>query len=356
MAVRYNFRWNKHDHVRRSCRSFGLDRSLYFWMLPWTPPADNTKGKMSYYDPARIARVRRRLEGTDKRRYLAAILDRILKKTPDDKARVAAICGFVSDALYYNPIQQPQENHTGELLNDAVELLELHDGRCGQGVYVTVALLEAAGIECRLRNVFHHVTCEARYGRRWHLADALMFGASQPERDGDVVNVAGLRRDPYFADAFPLRCFAYTPEELLSRDGYRLLGYSFGDWGSLAYYSWYMGGELDYPPMMSVMVPPLRVGKDAVRLRWAPSAKRNGGPIRYRVAVYADRERRERLFAKTVRSTSLVWTPPGPNRMYFTGVAAIDDHVEKNPDTWYPESVGNFVLAPEGQYGWYGVM
>ena len=44
------------------------------------------------------------------------------------------------------------------------------------------------------------------------------------------------------------------------------------------------------------------------------------------------------------------------NRMYFVGVAAIDDHVLKNPDTWYPEAVTNFVLVPKGQYGWYGVL
>ena len=270
MAVRYNFRWNKHEHIRASARSMDTGQSVFFVSNPWTPAIENMEGRVSYYDPARIAAVRKRLKGVNKKHYLKHIVERILKGAADDKARVARICGFVSDALYYNPIQQPQENHTGKMICDPVELLELHDGRCGQGVYVTVGLLEAAGIECRQRNVFHHVTCEARYGKRWHLADALMFGADQPEREGVVVNVAELRREPYFADAFPLHCFAYTPEELLTRDGYRHLGYSFGDWGSLAYYSWYMGGGLDYPPFMPVVLPALRDGKGGVVLRWAP--------------------------------------------------------------------------------------
>jgi len=356
MTVRYNFRWNKHAHVRTSSRSFGDERSLYFDMRPWTPPVVNMQGRVSYYDAGRIAKVRKRLKGVDRKRYLHDILDRVLPPASSDKERVAAVCGFVSDALYYNPIQQPQEDDCGGLLLNAVELLELHDARCGQGVAVTLALLEQAGIESRQRNVHHHVTCEARYDGRWHLADALMFGTDQPERDGEVLNVAQLRRNPYFADAFPLHCFAYTPEELLSRDGYRLLGYSFGDWGSLAYYSWYMGGDQEYPPMMPVVLPPQRLSGDRLRLRWAPSGKRGGGAVRYRVTIYEDRKRTRPIVARTVAAPAMNWRVPERNRMYFVGVAATDDHVLKNRDTWYPEAAGNFVLAPEGQYGWYGVL
>lgn len=356
MALQYDFRWNKQAHIRGSARWLGRDRSLFFPMEPWTPPTINMEGKISYYDPARIARARKRLRGVDKKRYLRGILDHILKRDMSAKERVAAICGFVSDALHYNPTQQPQENDTGAMLTDPVELLELHDARCGQGVLVTLALLHQAGIECRERAVFHHVTCEARYQRKWHLADALMFGAGQPERDGEVVNVAELQRAPYFADAFPLRCFAYTPEELLSADGYRLLGYCFGDWGSLTYYSWYMGGDEEYPPTMPLLLPAERAGSNAVRLRWSASRKRNGGAVRYEVSVYRDRARTRRIFARTVKRPEAVFVVPESNRMYFVSVKAIDDHMRKNPNTWYPGAVGNFVLVPKDQYGWYGVL
>lgn len=356
MGVHYDFRWDKHGHIRKRARSLGEEASLFFSMEPWTPPIANMVGKVSYYSPRRIAEMRKRLKGCDKRRYVQDILERLCRGARDDRTRVARICGFVSDALYYNPVQQPQEDNTGPLLTDAVELLELHDGRCGQGVQVTLALLRAAGIECRERNVFHHVTCEARYDDEWHLADALMFGANQPEKDGEVVNVAFLQRNPYFADAFPLECFAYTPEELLSRDGYRLLGYCFGDWGSLTYYSWYMGGEEEYPPTMPIVLPAQRLSDDAVRLRWTPSAKRNGGTVRYTVAVYADRDRSRIILERAVRSPWVNWQPPEKNTMYFVGVRATDDHVRKNPHTWYPEAVGNFVLVPKDQYGWYGVL
>lgn len=356
MPIHYNHRWNKHRHIRLSARSLGVQRSLYFDMRPWTPPTTNMQGVVCYYDPERIARVRMRLKGVNKKQYLRGIVERLLKGTQSEREIVARICGFVSDAIYYNPIQQPVEPDLGELLSDPVELLELHDGRCGQGVTITLALLQTAGIECRQRDVFHHVTCEAKYDGKWRLADALMFGAAQPEKDGEVVNVAVLRKNPYFADAFPLRHFAYSPEELLSTDGYRLLGYTFGDWGSLAYYSWYMGGEEDYPPLMSIVLPPVRLPGQRVRLRWAPSAKRNGGQITYQLRVYEDRERARVILSKDTHDTETVWRVPESNRMYFVGVTAKDDHVKKNPDTWYPESIGNFVLAPESQYGWYGVV
>ncbi|MCC6487235.1 MAG: hypothetical protein IT364_07020 [Candidatus Hydrogenedentes bacterium] len=357
MPVRYDMRWNKHEHIRRSSRSLGPGHSLYFDMDPWTPATRNMEGEVSYYDPRRVAKLRRRLKGVNKQQYLRDAVARVLRGANSDKERVARICGFVYDAIYYNPIQQPVHDAKGQvLITDPVELLELHDGRCGQGVEITHALLQIAGIESRKRNVFHHVTCEARYGGAWHLADALMFGAEQPEKQGEVVSVAELRRDPYFADAFPLRHFVYTPEELLSTDGYRLLGYCFGDWGALAYYSWYMGGDEDYPPFLPIVLPAERLGSDRVRLRWAPSVKRNGGAIRYRVTVYEDRARTKAIISRTVSKTSLDWTVPETNRMYFIGVAATDDHVEKNPDTWYPEAPGNFVLVPKDQYGWYGVV
>lgn len=352
----YDFRWSKGRHVRLSARSLDERHSLFFDCAPWTPPVDNMQGLVSYYEPERIARVRKRLAGTDRRAYLVDIVTRILATAHTDKERVARICGFVSEALYYNPIQQPQEAHTGDMLTDPVELLELHDGRCGQGVEVTLALLGSAGFEARRRGVFHHVTCEARYDGRWHLADALMFGARQPERDGVVLNVAQLRREPYFADACPLRCFAYTPEELLSSDGYRMLGYCFGEWGALPYYSWYMGGIEDYPPSLPFVLPPERISDAEVRLRWSPSLKRNGGTVRYEVAVYEDRARTRPLFRRVTRAVSMRWKPPHRNRMYFIGVTAKDDHVRLNPRTWYPEAAGNFVLAPQGRYGWYGVL
>ena len=357
MPAKYDFRWDKQEHIRQCARALGEEHSLFFTQKPWVPAIDNMEGAVSYYDPVRIDRVRRRLKGLDKKRYLKEILDEILEAGMGERERVAAICGFVSGALYFNPLQQPQEDDTEALVMDPVELLELHDARCGQGVAVTLALLDQAGIEGRKRDVVHHTLCEARYEGQWRLADALMFGKDQPERDGEVVSVADLQREPYFADAFPLRCFTYKTEEVLSADGFRYLGYCFGEWGSLPYYSSYMGGEEEFPPMMPTVLAPERVARDMVRLRWSPSGRRKRGRIRYRIVAYRDRARTRPIFKKTTTTTTHAWPIPELDNMYFFGVTAIDDHIEKNPDTWYPESVANFVLpSDEGQYGWYGLL
>lgn len=236
MAVRYDFTWDRHRHIQRYCRTLGPERDLYFVQDPYTPaPVNPEATRASFYPPQRGVEVRERLAGTDRRAYLVDILDHLGCSSMSAREQVAAVCGFVNQALYYNPTQVPREAEVGEGVKDPVELIELHDGRCGQGVIVTLALLAEAGIEARRVQVHHHITAEAQYDGAWHLADALMFGAEQPTRDGEVLSLAALQAEPYLADAFPLRCFVYNPEELLSADGYRLLGYVFGEWGSLPY-------------------------------------------------------------------------------------------------------------------------
>src|SRR5689334_17491610 len=139
--VRYDFNWDRSAHVRLSCRSLPRAQSLYFVKQPWSPPPVNLEGPVSYYPADRIRQLRARIAGMDKKAYFRDILDHILSGAKTDKERVTAVCGFIGDALYYNPIQQPEEpegvqteDHSATGIYDAVELLELHDGRCGQGV------------------------------------------------------------------------------------------------------------------------------------------------------------------------------------------------------------------------------
>jgi hypothetical protein len=357
MTIRYDFTWDRRQHIQRYCRTLGTEQDLFFVEEPWTPaPVNREVSQTSYYPPERIAAVRERLSGVDRAAYLRDILERLGCGGMNARETVTAVCRFVNQALYYNPTQVPREAGPGPMVLDPVELLELHDGRCGQGVLVTVALLAEAGIEARRVPVHHHATCEALYEGGWHVADALMFGEEQPEREGEVVSVAALQAEPYFADAFPLRCFVYSPEELLSADGYRLLGYVFGEWGGLPYYSWYMGAPVDYPPTLPHPLVTQRLEAGRVRLRWTPSIKYGGGRVEYRVRLFEDRGRTRELASATVLEPYFDWEVPQSNRHYFYDVCAMDDHRAKNPATWYPSLPGNFVLVPPEQYGWYGVL
>lgn len=361
--VRYDFTWNKQKHIRLSCRSLPREQSLFFVKPPWTPAPVNQEGPISYYPVERLQEMRARIAGMNREAYFADILKHILTDAKTDKERVTAICGFVGDALYYNPIQQPEDplsahngDHSMTGIYDPVELLELHDGRCGQGVMVTLALLNAAGIEGRKVLLDHHVSCEAYYDGGWHLSDALMFGTEQPNRDGEVLSGAEVRADPYFTDGFPLRYLITLPEETFTADGFQALGYVFGQFGTMPYHSWYWNAPKDCPPTLPIPLVSQRLGNDHIRLNWAPSFKMGGGDIEYRVTIYQDRDCTQKVHEATTRVNHLDWEVPEPNRIYYFEVAAMDDHRRFNPNTWYPAVRNNFLLVPEEQYGWYGVL
>src|SRR5262249_40997968 len=143
-----------------------------------------------------------------------------------------------------------------------IALIEGHDLRCGAAVLVLRSLFAAAGIESRTAELSHHVVAEAFYDGGWHIADALFFGTNQPARNGRVLSVEELKADKYLADGFPQDGFLYDTESMLSEDGFQLLGYVFGPWGSYGYYSWYLGAEDDHPPTIPTILPAVREGSN----------------------------------------------------------------------------------------------
>lgn len=346
---RHDLNWDRSAHLRRWRRGYPADRSVYLPEPRWSPPVRNLRGGATQYPPGNAAELERRAHRTAPQRYWSQLADDLLDGIQGDAARVARVADFVQQALYYNPIQALSSGNP-------IAILEAHDGRCGQGVAVTLALLGAAGIEARRVDLCHHTVAEAHYDGAWHVVDALFFGACQPSRDGLVLAVADLQREPYWADAWPQSCFAYDEELLRSEDGYQVLGYCFGPWGSEPFYSYYLGAAMDHPPTLPTVLPAARHGTGAVRVRWCESIRRGGGPVEYRVRVWADRQGTQSVLAATTTATQLVFTPPEGNYLYYVHVQAVDEHRQLNVDTWYPAARGNLVLVPENQYGWYGVL
>ena len=217
------------------------------------------------------------------------------------------------------------------------------------------SLIELAGVECRIAPMHHHVIAEAHFDGAWRVCDALFFGSHFPVRDGHWLSVEELWADPYFTDTISQAYFVFADDCVRSRDGYYTLGYNFGTWSWEPYYSYYVGADFDTPPTLPTLLPAKRLqGKD-IELRWVESIKRGGGAIEYGVGIYADRQRRELVHGTFTKENALTWEVPDQNRMYFVAVQAMDDHREKNPDTWYPTTTSNFVLVPPDQYGWYGI-
>jgi len=341
--------WDRDAHLRQYRRSYSRNRSLYLPHARSSPATIDLTGPATQYSPGREAELARRAARTDGTAYWAAIAERLCGHLASDAQKVCAVAEFVKDALYYNPIQEPS-------VSDPIAILESHDSRCGHAVTITRAIQAAAQLESRQTNVSHHTVPEVWYDDDWHLLDALFFGTDQPARDGRVLTVAELQADPYFADAWPQACFAYDPELLMSQDGYQVLGYVFGIWGSEPYYSYYMGGDYDCPPTLASLLPAQRLGGNDVNLRWSESVKMGGGPVDYDVRVFSDRACEQQIFQANTTETHMPFTVPETNRMYYVEVRSMDDHREHNPDTWYPAARWNFVLMPKEQSGWYGVM
>ena len=93
-----------------------------------------------------------------------------------------------------------------------------------------------------------------------------------------------------------------------------------------------------------------------LRLNWSRSIKFGGGDVEYELMVFRDRECTEEAFRTSTGDTHVDWEVEDMNRMYFVEVRAKDNHRKRNAQTWHPPARSNFVLVPENQYGWYGVM
>jgi len=345
----YNFNWDSARHVQSYRRSYPQRASLFLPEPPHTPPIVNMQGAAVSYPHGRTTELIRRAERTDRRAYWQSIAQRILPAEADTATRFRLILEHVQRAIYYNPIQIP-----GTV--DPIAIHEAHDGRCGHAVNIVLALCEAAEIEARSVPLTAHVVTEAFYDGAWHYGDPLFFGDHQPSRDGRVLTADELKADPYFADAYPQRCFAYDPELLLSEDHFQVLGYVFGPWGSEPYYSYYLGAPKTHPPTLPAVLPAQRLSSDKVKINWSPSFKWNGGRIEYELRIFEDRECRQMVMEYCTEQTSFEFEVPQPNRMYFIEVRALDDHRTLQTNTWYPAARSNFVLVPPDQYGWYGVL
>lgn len=347
----FDFDFDRDALLASRRRAYPADRSLYLPEDPHTPPIVNMYGPATQYPPGRDTELKRRVARTDAKAYWKDVADRLLGSSTSDADKVRTTLAHVKHQLFYNPTQVTQ-------VFNAIAIHESHEGRCGHGVDVTLAIFEAAGIKARRVELHHHVVAEAHYDGKWHLADALYFGGDQPHHDGCVRSVDELRADIYFADAWPQDAMMYDPELLTSRDGFQVQGYVFGVWGSQTYYSYFLGAPKAHPPTLPIMLPAQQVGEKTLRLNWARSLKwdSDGSGIRYDVRVFEDRQCTKLIASAETADTHFDFAVPEPMRMYFIEVRATDEHRQHNPATWYPAARWNVVLAPRDQYGWYGVL
>jgi hypothetical protein len=111
--------------------------------------------------------------------------------------------------VWCNPFAVPMTGDWGMagMVHDALELLSLHEGRCGHQACVVVQLALAAGMRARLVQLRNHRVAEVLVDDRWRLADpdALALGFIPRDDRGAPVSVAWCGEHPEAVGQFPVR-------------------------------------------------------------------------------------------------------------------------------------------------------
>lgn len=204
------------------------------WFLfekPQHDPNDTSWATVLSYRWEKLAFVRSQLRGVNREATLKAIITKVWEGAASDRERYERLVLFVQKMMLHPPVEQPLErdamqkfrhecsppitqappypddlevpwmvrayeesqscgwDHLGVWCNpigraltgdwgmagvpwDALELLMLHEGRCGHQAAVTVQLAQAGGWRARLLQLNHHRAAEVMVDGKWALADA----------------------------------------------------------------------------------------------------------------------------------------------------------------------------------------
>jgi hypothetical protein len=202
------------------------------------------------YRTEKLNFVRKQLEGVDKGKVLKDIINHIWEGTTNDIERFKKLVFFVQRMMIHPPGEQPMEKDAhllfhglkgdsittqGEpypedlkeswavkayneavafgkylgvwcnplgvtmdgdwgldgMVSDALELLLLHEGRCGHQACVIVQLAQAAGWKARLVQLYCHRVAEVFVDGKWRLADPdeLEEGFIGTDEKGDIPSI-----------------------------------------------------------------------------------------------------------------------------------------------------------------------
>jgi hypothetical protein len=317
-----------------------------------------------YTVPAHVSHVTQdtytaqKLEGVndlslvEKESYLSSLVARLVGTRGRTQAALEAIVRFTQEAIYHNPLEQPP------LSLHPYDIIQLGEGRCGHVAQVVTHLLRRAGFAARIRQFPAHVIAEVFLDGQWRIIDADVFknGIMPKNERGELMSMRDLDRQPYRLDQFP-------PTGLWMRVGTRyarnaagidITGYvdvvnpeHRGYWSG-KYVHWI---PQEYPPSLPRLnkQPDYPACPAKITFSWEPSTDSDGDVRSYRVRVgttskgYSWNEVvYDRLLSQTgtevgefeTTATSVVVTIERPGDYYWS-VQAIDDHVMKEPHTFY---------------------
>ena len=334
------------EALRRRGTSFEPAERAVDAAVRHVPLANPAQGE---FGAARLTAARERLVGQDRQVYLDALAARLTDGAATPEDAVEAVIRFLQDAVFHHPLRQPPVSL------DVAELLEVGEGRCGHVARIAVDLLRRAGFGARTRQLLRHIVAEVFLDGEWRLVDPDAFknGIVPRRRDGSLLTMRDLEENPYQIDRFPLTGLWARPGTVYARNaaGEEVTGYIDAvepyvrGYPSTLYASW---AEREHPPSIPGGLHSETAGR-RVRLAWYASTDPDGDLRGYRVRVGTASKGwswndvvYERLTAETGTEVGLFETSetalevevdrPGK---YFWSVAAVDDHVLREPDTFY---------------------
>ena len=334
------------DGLRRRGTSFEPAERAVDAAVRHVSLADATE---SEFGADRIAAARARLAGQDQEAYLDAVAARVTVGAATPQEAVEAVILFLQETMFHHPLRQPP------VALDVAELLEVGEGRCGHVARIAVDMFRRAGFSARTRQLPRHIVAEVFLHGQWRLADPDAFknGVVPRRRDGSLLTVRDLEENPYQIDRFPLTGLWARPGTVYARNaaGEEVTGYidavepHIRGYPSTLYTAW---AEREHPPSI-----PGRLRSETadrhVRLAWDPSTDPDGDLRAYRVRIGTrskgwswDDVVYERLTAETGIEVGLFETEettlevevdrPGT---YYWSVTAVDDHLVREPETFY---------------------
>ncbi len=253
----YQFR---EDFAPRDC---GI-RPWFLLTDPGYPLSDDYWVYALRYRAEKLEWVRQQLVGVDRPAELRRIIGRVWDSAKDDRDRYERLIHFVQRMMFHPPVEQPLERDAVQTLrhdnceptdygepypedlaipwtaqafaeakrfgryvgiwcsrvgqklagdwglrgvvNDALELLMLHEGRCGHQAMVFTQLAHVGGMRARLVQGVNHRYSELLVDGRWLLADTDMFAKGFIPRtpSGEIPTIEWCRDNPDIVNSWPI--------------------------------------------------------------------------------------------------------------------------------------------------------
>ncbi len=357
---------------RYDCYDFSWEINFEDDWYSYSPDRETYVDPSGTYNQDKLKKIRQKVENVNRKQCLDYIIDRVvIENNMSDEEVIMSLWNFIARAMYHNPLEQPLEVDNATIITDAIELLNLHEGRCGHVAHVSQALLIAAGYQSRIEYLGRHILAEVYYQGSWHIFDPDMFkNGIIPNINEDIPSVKQIKLNPTVLDQFPMtgwwvRSGTHYAQNTQGDDitGYVSVNYT-NDY--VGYPSSFYVKEIEYAPQIVTPIKSkVNEKNNEVFLQWSETFDKDNDFLYYEVSIgstskewsynnltYNDlgingefpRETGIEIGSYQTIEEKINITIEEPGKYYWS-VKAVDNHIKKAPQSYYWSSdEGEFTI------------